>query len=460
MDRLSAQLERVYRGRSICPVIVEAFSFDDVKHQLLSLIPSIKSSLSDMRIFRPFGIPLFGWKEIGSFKMISLSLTPSLIEEVAQWRSVKRVYLDQVKWAISREGVYADRKGNEFTSTFWTKRVMGLDRANAQGYTGRGVSVAVIDTGARSTHPQIRKVKSMTAMPEKGGTGEDTSGHGTWCCSCIGGSYDVDRRYGVPVEGMAPDCNIVSIQALGFVIGVGSSSDIIKAMEMASKLNCKIVSMSLGSEDQIKDEDNPESVAINALVEKNIIPVVAAGNSGPKPETVGSPGSCLNSLTVGAYDTIGDCLADFSSRGPTADGYIKPDVVAPGHRVDSALVGLIDLMTDRTQPRYGPISGTSMATPHVSGLLACMSQLYSAIGKVLTVDEVKKMMASLGPNQPKDNEMGWGMITWKIVEEWVSTQYGHEAERDSGEEAYEEPSETTEEPQEMIEEGSETGYTF
>jgi subtilisin family serine protease len=130
---------------------------------------------------------------------------------------------------------------------------------------------------------------------------------------------------------------------------------------------------------------------------------------------------------VAAWDELEGKVADFSSRGPTADGYIKPDVAAPGVRINSALVGFLDGITDPTQPHYGAISGTSMACPHVAGLVTCMAQLYKEkVGVELTVDEVKRMMEELGPNQPKDNNQGWGLITWDIVEQWVSTTYGVE----------------------------------
>ena len=252
--------------------------------------------------------------------------------------------------------------------------------------------------------------------------------HNTWCAACIGGSYAIDRRYNAPVEGMAPECRLFSIQALGFIIGTGTSSDVLQAMEMSIGLDAKVVSMSLGSDDAPKDEDNPEARAINELVGRGIIPVVAAGNSGPEPKTIGSPGCCLNSLTVGSISPFTGEVSEFSSRGPTAgDGYIKPDVVAPGERINSALVGFLDRMVDPTQRRFGPISGTSMATPHVAGLVTCMAQLYrEKVGIELTVQEIKKMMSEIGPNQPKDNDRGNGLITWDLIETWVSSQYGVE----------------------------------
>jgi subtilisin family serine protease len=436
MDKLTPDLLKMYRRKAVTPVIVEAKPgvFQTVRSQLKSIVPT---SLLEARFhtFMPrimplIEFPLSKWKEIKAFNMIATVLTPDLIEEVAQWREVQRIYPDYFKFALQTvptEGVFKDHKGKPFTSTLWTKKMMGLDRANAKGFTGKGVTTVVIDSGARATHEQLRgKVRSLTAAPEKGMSGDDANGHGSWCNSCVGGRYAIDRRYNVPVEGMASECNLISIQALGFIIGTGTSSDIIQAMEMSIGLGAKVVSMSLGSDEAPKDEDNPEAKAVNKLVESGIIPCIAAGNSGPNPSTVGSPGSCLNSLTVAAWDELEGKVADFSSRGPTSgDGYVKPDVAAPGVRINSALVGFLDGLTDPSQPHYGPISGTSMATPHCAGLITCMVQLYKEkVGVELTVDEVKRMMAELGPNQPKDNNVGNGLISWDIVEQWVSTTYG------------------------------------
>jgi len=433
MDRMVPNLLRTYRSRVASPVIVEAKTdlFERVRTQLREIVPTnlLEARFHTFlpRVMSLIEFPLSKWKELKTFNMVAAVLTPNLIEEVAQWREVKRIYPDFIKWALQvvpPEGIFKDYREKPFTSTYWTKRLLGLDRANRQGFTGRGVTTVVIDTGSRVTHPQLRRVKALTAMPEKGASGEDSNGHGTWCVATVGGSYAIDRRYKIPVEGMAPKCLLTSIQALGFIIGMGTTSDILKAMEMSAGLGARVVSMSLGSDDSPKDEENPEAKAINELVTRGVIPVVAAGNLGPGPSTVGSPGSCLNSLTVGSISPFTGEVSTFSSRGPTAeDGYVKPDVVAPGERINSALIGFLDQMTDPTQTRFGPISGTSMATPHVAGLVTCMAQMYrEELGRELTVEEIKTMMAELG--HEKNNDDGWGLLSWDVVESWVSTQYG------------------------------------
>lgn len=428
-DRLTSLLQKVYRQKVVTPVIVKVKHnfFENARAMLRDLVPvSLLQAQFGSFLPRVGGLvefPLSKWKEIPTFDMIATVLTPNIIEEVVQWREVETIYPDFLKWALQTvppDGMFEDKKGIPFSSTFWTKKLVGANKANEQGFKGEGITVAVIDTGARVSHQQLRRVKMLTAMPEKGGSGADSNGHGSHCVSTVGGAYAIDRKYNIPCEGMAPDCNLVSIQALGFIIGIGFSSDIIQAMEMCIKLDAGVVSMSLGSEDPPPDLENPEAEVINKLTEDGRIIVVAAGNSGPSSGTIGSPGSCANALTVGAWDEIEGSLAEFSSRGPV-HGLVKPDVVAPGVRIDSALVGYLDGMVDKTQIKFGAISGTSMACPHVSGLVALMKEkAKKEAGIVLTVSHVKDMMEKYG--EEKTNYTGYGLITWDLFERYFEEE--------------------------------------
>jgi subtilisin family serine protease len=417
---LTRDLKRIYRRNIVTPVIIKTRTgfFESIKDELKEIVPTslLEARFPALpRITKMVEFPMFKWKEIPRFNMLATILTPDILEEIARMKNIEKIYPDYLKYALKvpPEGIFLDYRKRPFTTTYWVKKVIGADRANQEGYTGKGVKVCVIDSGSRPTHPQLRKVVVETAAPEKGMSGVDQNGHGCWCTSAVGGTHAIDPRYRVPVEGMAPECDLISIQALGFIVGMGSSSDLIKAMDMAITLNADIVSMSLGSSEAPIDAENPEAEAINKLVEHGIIPVIAAGNEGPDEGTINSPGSCLNSLTVGAWDSINDKLCDFSSRGPTKDGYIKPDIVAPGFRINSALVGFLDAMTDPEQPKFGPISGTSMATPCAAGLIACARQMYAERGVKLTVQMIKELMEKYGG--AKNNETGWGILTWDIL---------------------------------------------
>jgi len=260
----------------------------------------------------------------------------------------------------------------------------------------------------------------------------DENGHGSWCTSCVGGLPALDeylsQRAGRNVfcEGMAPECDLLAVKCLGYYIGMGSTSNIIDAMAMSVDRGASVISMSLGGTSMTETpQEEPYYSVVDEVVKSGAIPVLAAGNEGPGSNTIGAPGCLPQVLTVGAYDPIRGNIADFSSRGPTNWQDIKPDVVAPGVNVDSAIVGVLDTAGDGVPSRFSPISGTSMATPHVAGLVALMVECHGRVlGKKLTVEEIKRMMSELGLE--KNNTVGWGAITWEIYEKWVSSQYGVE----------------------------------
>lgn len=448
-DRISKPVQKILNGRilgkMINPVIIEARSnFTNVAEIVRGMIPVQKLLPKTTRLPRIFGqfteMPFFNFKPIKRFGMMSAVLTRNLIEEVAQMRDVRRIYQDIIQYALETppsatspslqpkyplvrpDAVFKTAEGEKFTTTFFTRKIIGAAKANRQGYAGQGVTTTVIDTGARKSHPQLRRIKLHSIGIKKGMLGQDSNGHGSWTASAAGGILATDRRYNVTVEGMAPKARLESIQALGYIVGIGNTSGIIRAMDMSIKLGSDIVSMSLGSDEQLKDADNPMAVAIKHMKDAGIIPVIAAGNTGPGRATIASPGSVRDALTIGAYNPLTGNLADFSSRGPTADGRIKPDLIAPGVQTLSALVGLLGGMVDKQDPRYGPLSGTSMATPHISGLLACARQYYAEVqGTTLTVDMVKDAMAAHASEFgiEKDMEQGWGALTWDILMQYV-----------------------------------------
>lgn len=443
MDRLTPLALRRAHSRVATPVIVEVYPqyFRELVDELsVYEFDVLKGILNRVR---PFEFPLFmPTKIIPMFNMIAMVLPRDVIFDLAEDRRVIRIYSDELKFALQypivpEQGVYRitrRKKEVAFTSTYWTKRLIGADVANSKGYTGKGVKVAVLDTGASTVHEQLSgRVETYSVYYLQH---LDSNGHGTWVTACVGGRLVTDdvlsRLSGKSVlcEGMAPETHLLAIKCLGYVVGAGSDSDIIKAVELALNQGAEILSMSLGGKvDVEKQEDDPHYKVMRKAVEMNTIPVVAAGNEGPEPGTIGSPGWLEDVLTVGAYDPITGQVAEYSSRGPTPDGRIKPDVIAPGggipdHGIDNAIVNLLDRAGDNvTYNRYSPIQGTSMATPHVSGLVACMRQAHkSLLGRTLTVEEIKRMMEQLG--HEKNNDSGWGNITWQLYEQWLETEYG------------------------------------
>jgi len=146
--------------------------------------------------------------------------------------------------------------------------------------------------------------------------------------------------------------------------GTGSASDLIEGLDWAVENDVDIVTLSLGAEVDECDGTSSLSEAVDNTVEEGITATVAAGNNGPDSETITAPGCAERGLTVGSS---GDgAISDFSSRGPTADGRVKPDLVAPGERITSLT------NNDGESPQFATLSGTSMATPHVAGTVALL----------------------------------------------------------------------------------------
>ncbi|MFD4632008.1 S8 family serine peptidase [Streptomyces sp. NPDC058284] len=243
---------------------------------------------------------------------------------------------------------------------------IGTPKAWAAGLTGKGVKVAVLDTGVDAGHPDLkgRVDESRSFVP--GEEVADRNGHGTHVASTVGGSGAGSE--GAKEKGVAPGASLAVGKVLGDD-GSGSESEIIAGMEWAAKdVGAKVVSMSLGSQ-EASDGTDPMAVAVNSLSkETGALFVIAAGNTGA-PSSIGSPGAADAALTVGAVDSR-DEAAYFTGQGPRAgDHALKPDLSAPG----------VDILAARSQLAggtglYTGMSGTSMATPHVAGAAALLAE--------------------------------------------------------------------------------------
>ena len=160
MDKLTSILNQNYRNKSITPVIIEATpqGFIDVRDTLRQIVP-INQLETQFHTFLPrvlgvVEVPITKFKEISTFNMVATALTSPIIEDVAQMRSVKRIYPDSMIYAnstIPPGGIYTNNKNKDFTSNAWTKQLLGLDVAKSKGYSGNGITAAVLDTGARKS---------------------------------------------------------------------------------------------------------------------------------------------------------------------------------------------------------------------------------------------------------------------------------------------------------------------
>lgn len=276
----------------------------------------------------------------------------------------------------------------------------GAPRVWDLGYTGKGVTVAVLDTGVDNDHPDL--VDAVVAERDFIGAAEeanDGNGHGTHVAGIITGSGAAsDGRY----KGMAPDVTILDGKVLDDE-GGGTESSLIAGMEWAAAQRARIVNMSISTW-SASDGTDPVSLALNRLsTDTGPLFVVAAGNNGPFDGTVGSPGAADAALTVAAVDA--ECrTADFSARGPrVGDFALKPDIGAPGVGIVSArATGTIP--EDPVGQRYARMSGTSMAAPHVAGAAALLAQLRPS----WTPAQLKALLVSTAAPTPGEGAFDQG----------------------------------------------------
>ncbi|MGW3187452.1 S8 family serine peptidase [Streptomyces ardesiacus] len=261
------------------------------------------------------------------------------------------------------DGVWLD--GRVTAAMAESNAQIGTPEAWEAGLTGKGVTVAVLDSGVDAGHPDLagRIAQSKSFIP--GQEVADRHGHGTHVTSTVGGSGAASDG---KEKGVAPGATL----AVGKVLddeGFGSESEIIAGMEWAARdVDADIVSMSLGSTEP-SDGTDPMAEAVNTLSrETGALFVVAAGNTGA-PSSIGSPGAADAALTVGAVDSA-DRAAWFTSAGPRyGDHALKPDLSAPGVGILAARSRLAEGSGD-----YTSMDGTSMATPHIAGAAALLAE--------------------------------------------------------------------------------------
>jgi len=286
--------------------------------------------------------------------------------------------------------------------TYGLKQLQVDKVRRAHNLTGRGVRVGILDTGIDAEHPDLKgKVILWKSFKGKADKPVDWHGHGTHVAGTIAGGNASGKHIGV-----APDAKLIIARIFGNN-GMTSKSAILKAMKWMAdpdgnpKTNdhAHIVSNSWGGKKMPKLMELSRWRAVKTWKKLKMIPVFAAGNSGPRDKTMATPGAYPHSFAVGAVNSVDD-VAGFSSRGPVKWGrktYIKPDISAPGVNVLSAKPG----------GGYQRMSGTSMATPHISGLAAILLQA----NPNLSVDQVQELLTSTAKDlgdSGKDKDYGHG----------------------------------------------------
>jgi serine protease AprX len=271
----------------------------------------------------------------------------------------------------------------------------GSAKAHDLGFTGKDVTVAVIDTGI-SPHPDLsypeNRIVAWNDLVNDRSIPYDDNGHGTHVSGIIAGNGVASRGL---YTGMAPEAKLVGVKVLD-QDGAGNSSDVISALEWCIEnkktYNIKAINLSLGSAAEEPSSQDPLCRAVSTAWENGLVVCVAAGNDGPDPRTINTPGITTNAITVGNLDDQGstdlsdDTISDSSSRGPTIDNTMKPDLLAPG----------TNIMSLRPGGGYRSFSGTSMATPMVTGAVAQIFQKYPDLNPTQIKGMLKKNARNMG----------------------------------------------------------------
>ncbi|GAB3430816.1 S8 family serine peptidase [Actinophytocola sediminis] len=245
----------------------------------------------------------------------------------------------------------------------WNLDAIGTPTAWESGLTGAGVDVAVLDTGVDAGHPDLAGKVAEEANFTDDPTAEDGNGHGTHVASIVGGTGAVADG---ARKGVAFDARLLSGKVLN-AEGRGQQSWVINGMEWASAKGADVVNLSLGATAQAGDDPVVESLE-RLTNEHGTLFVVAAGNFGPGPGTVDSPGVAESALTVGNANANGTPVYN-SANGPTRGASrTKPDLTAPGVGIIAARAG------GGSADPYVAMTGTSMAAPHVAGAAALLRQ--------------------------------------------------------------------------------------
>ncbi|SDH34636.1 serine protease AprX [Alteribacillus persepolensis] len=328
-------------------------------------------------------------KQFSLISCCSADVTPDALNQVFRsCNHIKKVYLNRTVHALLDKAVPSVNADN-------------LQRNNNH-LTGKGVTIAVVDTGIHPHEDLQGRIAGFVDFIENKTAPYDDNGHGTHCAGCAVGSGAASvGQY----QGPAAKANIVGVKVLDRN-GAGTLETMMQGLQWCMEYNnnhenkIDIINLSLGYPAQRYDEatDDPMVKMVEKAWENGIVVVAAAGNEGPEPQTIASPGISEKIITVGALDDQDtavkedDEAADFSSRGPTVYGETKPDVIAPGVNIISLRSprSTLDKLqkTNRVGKNYFSMSGTSMACPLVAGVCALLLEADPSISP----DRVKKLL--------------------------------------------------------------------
>lgn len=282
------------------------------------------------------------------------------------------------------EEEFINGKGAPGQGATWGLQATGVVHSK---YSGRGIRLAVLDTGMDLKHPDFagRAIIHKSFIPGESAQDINDHGHGTHCIGTACGGLNASLRYGV-----AYNAEIYVGKVLGGAKGRGKSGSVLAGIDWAIKQQCQIVSMSLGAQPSKNFSQIHEKIAQRAMKNGTLL-IAAAGNESNRPSyiaPVSHPANCPSIMAVAALDSRLS-IAPFSCGGLNPTGG-QVDIAGPGVSVYSS----VPMPT-----RYNSMSGTSMATPHVAGIAALVAEAFpyadpQALWGLLTRNAIRLSISS------------------------------------------------------------------
>ncbi len=314
---------------------------------------------------------------LDSIDVVTARVTSAAVRALRTDSQVAAIASDAPVVSLDKSGHF--EKGNAPSSP-------GIEVIQAQKAwetaTGKGVTVAIMDTGIADHRDLKGSVVARVDFVNDGATMLDPSGHGTFVAGLI-------AAHGDDFKGVAPDAKLVSLRVLD-VNGRGKMHSVLAAFDWILKnrttYHIKVLNLSIGAPQSTTYHRELLAGLVESVWFAGVAVVAAAGNDGPTPRTIAMPGADPFVVTVGSLADQAtltwndDRESSFSGRGPTMDGFVKPDVLAPGEHIVSLRV--VGSAMDVSGPHivqgspYARLSGTSAATAMASGVAALIVEAH------------------------------------------------------------------------------------
>ena len=348
-------------------------------------------------------------KRFWTFNAFLIVADGSVIEELAKRSDVQKIEYNHKMYLPPEPEIIPEPMIKPFASATLEANIEQI-RADevwtGYGIRGAGVKVGIADTGCLSTHPDLAgKVLKEAHFDYSGAKVSDTAtdykGHGTHVAGIIAGGNASGKYIGVAPQASLLAARVFDPDSLDPAKDTSSSAQVWAGVEWLIENGAQVVNLSLGG--SAGEAEEGWKTKIERWNDLLGVPVICAiGNSGPSSDTTTSPGNVPKALGVGAVDGS-DVVASFSSRGPivwSSVSYTKPDISAPGSGIRSSW----------KDGSYTASSGTSMATPHVAGVVALMlganPTLEAEDIKAIIKNNSHRMSDVTFPN----NDYGWGRV--------------------------------------------------